>query len=57
MKVGYTRVSIHEQNHDLQIDALRAAGCERIFDDTCSGSVACADRPQFLITMGIVTVL
>lgn len=53
MKVGYTRVSTHEQNHDLQIDALRAAGCERIFDDTCSGSVACADRPQFLITMGM----
>ena len=48
MKIGYARVSTHDQTHDLQLDALRQYGCEErhIFTDTCSGSVACAERPQ-----------
>jgi DNA invertase Pin-like site-specific DNA recombinase len=41
--VGYMRVSTVEQNLELQRDALEAAGCERIYDDTCSGSVT--ERP------------
>ena len=41
--VGYMRVSTAEQNLALQRDALQAAGCERVYDDTCSGSVT--DRP------------
>jgi DNA invertase Pin-like site-specific DNA recombinase len=41
--VGYMRVSTNEQNLALQRDALKAAGCERLYDDTCSGSVA--ERP------------
>ena len=46
MKFGYARVSTHDLYHDLQLDALRQAGCERIFTDNCSGATACADRPQ-----------
>lgn len=43
MLIGYARVSTTEQNLDLQTDALRTAGCERLFTDTVSG--ATVDRP------------
>lgn len=33
MKFGYARVSTDEQNLDLQRLALRAAGCEKVFED------------------------
>ncbi len=37
MLIGYTRVSTGEQNFDLQCDELKRAGCEKIYDDVCSG--------------------
>ncbi len=40
MKIGYARVSTHDQNLDLQKDALEKAGCEKIFVDEISGTVA-----------------
>jgi DNA invertase Pin-like site-specific DNA recombinase len=44
MKVGYARVSTEDQRPDLQIDALKKAGCDKIFTDKVSGIVT--KRPQ-----------
>jgi len=42
--LGYARVSTADQSAALQDDALRAAGCHRVWTDTASG--ARTDRPQ-----------
>ena len=41
--LGYARVSTTDQQPHLQVDALTAAGCYRVFTERASG--ACADRP------------
>jgi len=43
MLIGYCRVSTDEQSLDLQLDALRQEGAERVFQDVASG--ARDDRP------------
>jgi DNA invertase Pin-like site-specific DNA recombinase len=43
MQIGYARISTGEQTLDLQEDALRKAGCDRLLTDTASG--AKAERP------------
>ena len=41
-KVGYARISTIDQNPALQLDALSAEGCVKVFEDRASG--ARADR-------------
>ena len=45
--VGYARISTAEggQVLDRQLDALREAGCERVFEDRASGAKGAEDRP------------
>ena len=44
MIIGYARVSTIEQNLDIQIDALKLCGCERIFEEKITGTKL--TRPQ-----------
>lgn len=46
MLVGYARVSTEDQNLDLQNDALRRAGCEKVFEEKESGRAG-TKRPAF----------
>ena len=45
MKLGYARVSTHEQNLDLQRDALKKEGCDYVLDDKVSG--VSSNKPAF----------
>ncbi|MCI0600147.1 MAG: recombinase family protein [Beijerinckiaceae bacterium] len=50
MKIGYARVSTDEQNLDLQLHALGAAGCETVFQDHGLSGASSA-RPGLLAAL------
>lgn len=45
MKIGYARVSSKDQNLERQIVALQKEGCEKIYQDKCSGKDI--NRPEY----------
>jgi len=44
MRLGYARVSTGEQDFSMQVEALRAAGCDRIFAESACGGTK--ERPE-----------
>ena len=52
MLIGYARVSTNEQNLDLQRDALKKAGCEKVYVEQASGSKS--SRPELAKTIDML---
>jgi DNA invertase Pin-like site-specific DNA recombinase len=44
--LGYAKVSTGDQRLDLQLDALEAAACQRVWSETASGSLT--ERPKLV---------
>lgn len=38
MKIGYARISTRDQSLELQVDTLKAAGCEKVYQELASGA-------------------
>jgi DNA invertase Pin-like site-specific DNA recombinase len=54
MRYGYARVSTAKQDYANQVDALKAAGCERIFTEKASGK-STDGRPEFKRLMKVLS--
>ena len=57
MLIGYARVSTEDQNLDLQRNALRKAGCKKIFEEKEFGprrhqTAGIRGRPRLLASRG-----
>jgi DNA invertase Pin-like site-specific DNA recombinase len=44
MKIGYARVSTQDQRLNIQLEALKKAGCKRVFREKVTGTYR--DRPE-----------
>lgn len=52
MLIGYARVSTTDQNLDLQLKALKKAGCKKILEDKATG--ARSDRPGLVKALDVL---
>ncbi len=50
--MGYARISTTDQSPELQLEALRQAGCERVYTERASGTRD--DRPELARVLGDV---
>lgn len=49
MKFGYARVSTTNQDYEIQLESLKAYGCERIYDEKISGKTNEREQLQALL--------
>jgi DNA invertase Pin-like site-specific DNA recombinase len=53
MNVGYARVSTRDQTVALQIDALKAVGCGKVYTEVISGAATGRHRGGLGIDWGV----